>query len=77
MHRCGRTARLGKRGQAVVFLQPSEDTYINFLEIRKVPVEELEKFPDATDYLPKVKAAATRDREIYEKGKLAFVTYVR
>lgn len=27
-HRCGRTARLGKDGKAIVFLTPKEDTYV-------------------------------------------------
>lgn len=27
-HRCGRTARLGRQGNAVVFLNPKEDTYV-------------------------------------------------
>ena len=36
MHRVGRTARAGRRGQALVYLLPSEDTYIHFLGIHKV-----------------------------------------
>ncbi|KAI8824129.1 P-loop containing nucleoside triphosphate hydrolase protein [Fimicolochytrium jonesii] len=40
-HRCGRTARLGRQGKAVVFLTPEEDTYVEFLKIRKVPMIEL------------------------------------
>jgi ATP-dependent RNA helicase DDX55/SPB4 len=30
-HRCGRTARQGRKGNAVVFLNPKEDTYIGEL----------------------------------------------
>ncbi|KAL2915583.1 ATP-dependent rRNA helicase spb4 [Polyrhizophydium stewartii] len=37
-HRCGRTARLGRRGRAVVFLAPHEDTYVEFMRLRKVPM---------------------------------------
>ena len=30
VHRIGRTARMGKEGQALVFLTPEEDAYIGF-----------------------------------------------
>ena len=35
VHRCGRTARIGNTGNALVFLLPSEDTYINFIAINQ------------------------------------------
>ncbi|KAJ2773584.1 ATP-dependent rRNA helicase spb4 [Coemansia nantahalensis] len=38
-HRCGRTARAGRSGSALVFLSPgSEETYIDFLALRKIPM---------------------------------------
>ena len=36
VHRCGRTARLGRLGHALVYLQPIEDTYVDFLTVRQV-----------------------------------------
>ena len=35
VHRCGRTARIGNAGNALVFLLPTEDTYINFIAINQ------------------------------------------
>jgi ATP-dependent RNA helicase DDX55/SPB4 len=39
LHRCGRTARQGRSGTAIIYLQPHEDTYIEFMKLRKVPIE--------------------------------------
>ena len=35
VHRCGRTARIGNRGTAVVFLMPSESAYVPFIDINQ------------------------------------------
>ena len=32
VHRCGRTARIGRRGTAIVFLTPKEDAYVEFIK---------------------------------------------
>ncbi|KAI8808862.1 P-loop containing nucleoside triphosphate hydrolase protein [Cladochytrium replicatum] len=86
-HRCGRTARLGREGNAVVFLTPKEDTYIEFLKIRKVPMTEMSVHADedvsqkncitvagALDSLVK---ANINDRDLFEKSTKAFVSWVR
>ncbi|KAI9100399.1 DEAD-domain-containing protein [Phlyctochytrium arcticum] len=43
-HRCGRTGRAGRGGRAVVYLGEGEESYVDFLRVRKVPVTE---FPSA------------------------------
>ncbi|KAJ3027174.1 ATP-dependent RNA helicase ddx55 [Rhizophlyctis rosea] len=89
-HRCGRTARLGREGKAVVFLTPKEDTYVEFLRIRKVPMMNQELFPDdaadGTVAGPRIESRAVlealqkmnaKDRDMYEKSTKAFVSWVR
>ncbi|CAG8443833.1 10281_t:CDS:10 [Ambispora gerdemannii] len=40
-HRCGRTARAGKDGNAVLFIgKGREEVYIDFLKIRKIPIQQ-------------------------------------
>lgn len=36
VHRVGRTARMGRKGQALIYLAPNEESYIKFLHLRKV-----------------------------------------
>ena len=43
MHRVGRTARMGRSGSALVMLMPHEAAYVEFLQLRKVPLVEEEK----------------------------------
>ncbi|KAL2100481.1 hypothetical protein ACEWY4_004875 [Coilia grayii] len=78
VHRCGRTARIGNRGNALVFLLPMEDSYVNFLSInQKCPLQRLPPIKDVVDVLPKLKALALSDRAVFEKGMRAFVSYVQ
>ncbi|KAL7539931.1 hypothetical protein ACHAWF_006545 [Thalassiosira exigua] len=42
VHRVGRSARAGKRGKSLVFLTKKEESYVDFLRLRRVPVGELE-----------------------------------
>ncbi|MBN3296574.1 DDX55 helicase, partial [Amia calva] len=78
VHRCGRTARIGNQGNALVFLLPMEEAYINFLSInQKCPLQEMAPVKDVVDVLPKLKAMALGDRAVFERGMRAFVSYVQ
>uniref|UniRef100_F7HKB7 ATP-dependent RNA helicase n=1 Tax=Callithrix jacchus TaxID=9483 RepID=F7HKB7_CALJA len=78
VHRCGRTARIGHRGSALVFLLPMEESYINFLAInQKCPLQEMKLQKNTVDLLPKLKSMALADRAVFEKGMKAFVSYVQ
>ncbi|KAK9127345.1 hypothetical protein Syun_016142 [Stephania yunnanensis] len=77
IHRVGRTARLGRSGSAVVFLLPKEESYVEFLRIRRVPLQVRESSDDVPDVVPQIRAAAKKDRDVMEKGVKAFVSYIR
>uniref|UniRef100_A0A4W6DEI2 ATP-dependent RNA helicase n=1 Tax=Lates calcarifer TaxID=8187 RepID=A0A4W6DEI2_LATCA len=78
VHRCGRTARIGNQGNALVFLLPMEETYVNFLSInQKCPLQKMPPIGDVVDVLPKVKAMSLADRAMFDRGMRAFVSYVQ
>ncbi|ONK62613.1 uncharacterized protein A4U43_C07F5970 [Asparagus officinalis] len=77
VHRVGRTARIGKQGSAIVFLLPKEDAYVEFLRLRRVPLQERECCSDAFDVVPLIRSAAREDRDVMEKGLKAFVSFIR
>ncbi|KAG1653913.1 hypothetical protein FOA52_003829 [Chlamydomonas sp. UWO 241] len=89
VHRVGRTARMGRQGNALVLLMPHEVSYIEFLRLRKVPVAEVPSDVPAPsggggggsgqppEVLPLLRGAAEGDREVMEAGLKAFVSYVR
>lgn len=78
VHRCGRTARIGHGGSALVFLLPMEEAYINFLAInQKCPLQEMSLQRNTVDLLPKLRAMALADRAVFEKGMKAFVSFVQ
>ncbi|GAA0164493.1 RNA helicase [Lithospermum erythrorhizon] len=77
VHRAGRTARMGREGSALVFLTPKEEAYVEFLHLRKIPLEARECSDEAPDVIPEIRSAALRDRDVMEKGLRAFVSYIR
>ncbi|KAM0918850.1 hypothetical protein ACQ4PT_008588 [Festuca glaucescens] len=54
-----------------------EDSYVEFLKLRGVPLMERECSSDIVDIVPQIRAAASEDRNIMEKGLRAFVSFVR
>ncbi|XP_033296650.1 ATP-dependent RNA helicase DDX55 isoform X3 [Orcinus orca] len=78
VHRCGRTARIGHGGSALVFLLPMEESYVSFLAInQKCPLQEMKVQKNTVDLLPKLKSMALADRAVFEKGMKAFVSFVQ
>uniref|UniRef100_A0A674MMB2 ATP-dependent RNA helicase n=1 Tax=Takifugu rubripes TaxID=31033 RepID=A0A674MMB2_TAKRU len=78
VHRCGRTARIGNQGNALVFLLPMEESYVNFLSInQKCPLQKMPPINDVVDVLPKVKAMSLADRATFDRSMRAFVSYVQ
>ncbi|CAI0416138.1 unnamed protein product [Linum tenue] len=77
VHRVGRTARLGRQGHGIVFLLPKEEAYVEFLRIRRVPLEEREGTDDAPDVVAQIRSVARKDRDVMEKGLRAFVSFIR
>ncbi|GFR05837.1 ATP-dependent RNA helicase DDX55 [Trichonephila clavata] len=77
VHRCGRTARIGKTGNALLMLLPNEETYVNFLDVNQKVKLEYMKAPEVADVIPNIKKLASKDRDIFEKGLRAFVSFIR
>ncbi|KAF7253036.1 hypothetical protein EG68_06730 [Paragonimus skrjabini miyazakii] len=90
VHRCGRTARCGAEGRALLFLTPKEQAYVNFLQINQtVHLSELDakEFDQLCtvgreQYTPewvtlRVRKCCKKDKLVYEKSIRAFVSYVQ
>ncbi|XP_019938030.1 ATP-dependent RNA helicase DDX55 [Paralichthys olivaceus] len=78
VHRCGRTARIGNQGNALVFLLPMEETYVTFLSLnQQCPLQIMPPIRDVVDVLPKVKAMSLADRAMFDRGMRAFVSYIQ
>ncbi|KAL7749956.1 ATP-dependent rRNA helicase spb4 [Sorochytrium milnesiophthora] len=82
-HRCGRSARMGQKGSAVVFLTEHEVTFVNLLQGRKVNIREapvtdpngLEQ--EASTLRQQWQALILRDRALMDMSLAAFVSSIR
>ncbi|KAL1524656.1 hypothetical protein AB1Y20_019543 [Prymnesium parvum] len=77
VHRVGRTARMGRSGQSLLFLRPKEDMYIQFLQVRKVPLEQMEAPQALPSLRPEMTKLLLADRALVEMGARAFVAFIR
>ncbi len=82
VHRCGRTARCDREGDALIFLMPNEEAYIDFMLLnQRVPIKQFAESAGMKSGWEKtvreIQAMASKEREFYEKGKVAFVSYIR
>ena len=84
LHRCGRTARCGRAGQALLFLQPREDAYVDLMRNRGVAMQPwapadalVPTGADADALVGQLQQLALHDRDVYEASLRAFVSYIR
>lgn len=72
VHRCGRTARSGRAGEALLYLLPNEDCYVQFLNINQhVPLTEYKAEIEAKFKLDKTIA---RIQNMALKDRLVLLT---
>mmetsp|Transcript_4431 Transcript_4431/g.6775 ORF Transcript_4431/g.6775 Transcript_4431/m.6775 type:complete len:555 (-) Transcript_4431:189-1853(-) len=92
IHRVGRAGRANKIGSSLLFLTEKEDAYIEFLKLKKVPLQELpENLSGApllateedaiakndSDIVRQIKDATLKSRDLLEKGTRAYTSYIR
>ncbi|XP_011307517.1 probable ATP-dependent RNA helicase DDX55 homolog [Fopius arisanus] len=81
VHRCGRTARIGNEGNALVFLLETEDAYIDFIkrnqkvEMGEIQVEVEKNFIEKC--LKCMRNLQMKDRLMFDKANRAFVSYIQ
>lgn len=78
VHRCGRTARIGNKGSALVILLPTEDAYVDFIyRNQKVRLMEMEAPPPEAEIVSRVKSLQIEDRAVMDKALRAFVSHIQ
>ncbi|KOC59272.1 ATP-dependent RNA helicase DDX55 [Habropoda laboriosa] len=78
---CGRTARIGNEGNALLFLLETEDAYVDFIKRnQKVDLEKIILEPCMISYekcLKCMKDLQKHDRLLFDKANRAFVSYIQ
>lgn len=77
VHRCGRTARLGRSGSALTLLSLNEEIYVDFMLVRRVPLQKIELVDSYPNVTEDAKALILKDRLLWEKSLKAFTSYIR
>jgi len=78
VHRCGRTARSGREGSALLLLLESERSYVNFLESNQyVALREMEAPDTVPSLLDRMREVQRKDLAIVEKGRMAYVSFIQ
>jgi hypothetical protein len=70
VHRCGRTARMGRSGRALALLTPHEDVFVQLLRQRGVPVTDAAPNPTAEPPAAAIAVAARRLSETEREARL-------
>ncbi|XP_068226782.1 ATP-dependent RNA helicase DDX55 [Palaemon carinicauda] len=78
VHRCGRTARIGNEGAAILLLMPTEEAYVEFINInQKVKLDPLEQPKSVPSLVNKIRNLQVKDRSLMDKAVRAFVSYIQ
>ena len=80
VHRCGRTARSGNIGNALLLLLPMEDTYLDFISLnQKVQLQQIDcvNKNELQDVSSMLRDWQRKDRSIFDKANRAFVSYIQ
>ncbi|XP_031841762.1 putative ATP-dependent RNA helicase DDX10 [Nomia melanderi] len=78
IHRAGRTARFKSGGESLLVLLPSEESMIDKLKERKIPISMIQINPNKLQNPQrKMEALLARDVSLKESAQRAFVAYVK
>uniref|UniRef100_A0A1B6JTZ4 ATP-dependent RNA helicase n=1 Tax=Homalodisca liturata TaxID=320908 RepID=A0A1B6JTZ4_9HEMI len=84
VHRCGRTARIGNLGSAIIFLMPNEELYTDFIHrnqnVTLHPFETFNRNPSMVynqTIFNLVQKSQLNDRAVFDKANRAFVSYIQ
>jgi len=81
LYRCGRTARIGNEGNALLFLLETESAYVDFIKRnQKVELRQMERDLNeetVDECLQCMRRMQQKDRLMFDKANRAFVSYVQ